>query len=98
MIFLLEANAPQANPVAALFPLIFIFAIFYFLLIRPQQRHQKEHRKMLEELRKNDSVVTTGGIHGVIQDVKDNSVLLKIDDNTKVLVDKVAIVRIEKRG
>ncbi|MCD6080975.1 MAG: preprotein translocase subunit YajC [Candidatus Omnitrophica bacterium 4484_49] len=84
---------PQPNPLAAFLPLIIIFGVFYFLLIRPQQKKQKEHQKMLDSLKRNDRVVTIGGIHGVIQDIKKDTVVLKIDDETKVMVDKSAIAR-----
>jgi len=90
------AQVQGQNPMAALFPLVLIFFIFYFLLIRPQYKKQKEHANMLESLKKGDSVVTIGGIHGVIQDIKKSEALLKIDDNTKVLIDKTAIARIKK--
>jgi len=80
----------------AFLPLILIFVIFYFLLIRPQQKKQKEHQKMLESLKKNDRVVTIGGIHGVIQDIKKETIVLKIDDDTKIMVDKSAIARKEE--
>ncbi|MDP8216044.1 MAG: preprotein translocase subunit YajC [Candidatus Kaelpia imicola] len=86
----------QPNPMATLFPLILIFVIFYFLLIRPQRNKQREHDKMIGSLEKGDSVVTIGGVHGVIQDIKKGEFLLKIDDNTKVLLDRSAIARVKK--
>lgn len=92
---LAQIEPVQPNPVVTLFPLILIFFIFYFLLIRPQHRRQKEHRKMLESLKKNDAVVTIGGIHGVIQDIKKDTLLLKVDEATKLLVDKTAIARVK---
>ncbi|MFH1269634.1 MAG: preprotein translocase subunit YajC, partial [Candidatus Omnitrophota bacterium] len=76
--------AAQANPIANLFPLILIFVVFYFLLIRPQKAKEKEHQKMLTNLNKNDDVVTSGGIHGTIVNVKDKTVTLRIDDNVKI--------------
>lgn len=84
----------QAGSLATLysfFPLIIIFAIFYFLLIRPQKQQEKEHQKMLASLSKNDEVVTTGGIHGTIVNVKDKSVVIRIDDNVKIEVEKNCI-------
>lgn len=69
---------------ASLFPLILIFIIFYFLLIRPQQKRAKEHKKMLENLKKGDKVITSGGIYGVIESVGTNTVTLKIAENVKV--------------
>ena len=76
-------------------PLIFIFVIFYFLLIRPQQRKAKDHAKLVSALKTGDSVVTNAGIHGVISNVKDKTVIVKIADNVKVEFDRAAIVTIE---
>ena len=72
-----------------------IIAIFYFLMIRPQNKKQKETQKMLAALKKGDRVVTIGGIHGIIQSVKEQSVIVKIDDNVKVEFSRNAISTIE---
>ena len=90
------AEGGQANPLIGLLPIILMFVIFYFLLIRPQQRRQKEHQKMVAALKKNDEVVTTGGVHGKIMDVKETSVILKIDDHTKIEVQRNCIGFIKK--
>ena len=84
-------QAPTVNPITNLLPLIFIFIIFYFLLIRPQKSKEKEHRKMLQELNKNDEVVTSSGIHGTIVNVKEKTLTLRIDDNVKIEVEKNCI-------
>ncbi len=68
-----------------------IFAIFYFMIIRPQQKRQKERDKMLGAIQKGDKVVTSGGIHGTVSGIEDNVVLLQIADNVKIKVDKSAI-------
>ena len=73
-----------------------IFAIFYFLLIRPQKKAQEEHKKMVSALKKNDEVVTNGGIHGTIVGVKDTSVVLRVDDNVKIEVQRGAIATVKK--
>ncbi len=86
----------QVNPLVNLLPLILIFVIFYFLLIRPQKTKEKEHSKILANLNKNDEVVTSGGIHGTIVNVKDKSVILRIDDNVKMEIDKNAIAYVKK--
>ncbi len=83
--------AQQANALVTFFPLIIIFVIFYFLLIRPQKQQEKEHQKMLSALAKNDEVVTTGGIHGTVVNVKDKSVVIRVDDNVKIEVEKNCI-------
>jgi len=76
------------NPIINLFPLILIFVIFYFLLIRPQKTKEKEHQKMISSLNKNDEIVTSSGIHGTIVNVKDKTVILRIDDNVKIEIEK----------
>ena len=89
-------QTPQVNPLINLFPLILIFVIFYFLLIRPQKSKEKEHQKMLTNLNKNDEVVTSGGIHGTIVNVKDKTVTLRIDDNVKMEIEKNAVAFVKK--
>jgi preprotein translocase subunit YajC len=88
--------APAGSPLVSLMPIIIIFIIFYFLLIRPQKKTQEDHRKMVSGLKKNDEVITSGGIHGTIVNVKDNSVILRIDDNVKIEVQKHAIGILKK--
>jgi preprotein translocase subunit YajC len=90
--------ANQINPWVNLFPLIIIFAIFYFMIIKPQRIREKQHQKMLSELTKNDEVVTTGGIHGVITNVKEKTVILKIDDNVKIELEKSCIAYVKKKN
>ncbi len=75
----------------SLVPLILIFVIFYFLLIRPQQKKAKGHRKMIEDLKKGDKVVTSGGVYGVIEAIGTNTVTLKIAENVKVKFGKAYI-------
>jgi preprotein translocase subunit YajC len=80
---------PQAvNPIMNMVPLILIFVVFYFLLIRPQKAKEKQHQKMLQALDKNDEIVTTGGIHGTIVNVKEKVLTLRIDDNVKIDIEK----------
>jgi preprotein translocase subunit YajC len=89
---------PQQPPIWANFaPIILIFGVFYFLLIRPQQQKQKEHTRMVSELKKNDEVITAGGIHGVVMNVKDASVVLKVDENVKIEVEKTHISQVAKK-
>ncbi|MBN2510722.1 MAG: preprotein translocase subunit YajC [Spirochaetales bacterium] len=68
-----------------------VILIFYFLIIRPQNKRQKETKKMLEALKKGDKVVSIGGIRGVVQSVKEDTVLVKVDDATKLEFNKSAI-------
>ncbi len=83
------------SPLVNLLPLVFIFVIFYFLLIRPQKTKQKEHQNMLQALKKNDEVITAGGIYGTVINVKDNTVILRIDENVKIEIQKdfISVVR-----
>lgn len=76
----------KGNPVMAFLPLIIIFAIFYFLLIRPQQKKQKEHRKFLESLKKGDEVITSGGIMGRISGLTENVATLEIAPKVNIRV------------
>jgi len=66
------------------------------MLIRPQRQKEKEHEKMLGHLAKNDEVVTSGGIHGTIINVKDKTIILRIDENVKIEIDKNCISYIKK--
>jgi preprotein translocase subunit YajC len=79
-------------------PFIAIIAIFYFLIIRPQNKKQKETQKMLEALKKGDKIVTIGGIHGTIQSVKDGSVIVKVDENTKLEFNRSAVSIVADTG
>ncbi|GHU29834.1 preprotein translocase subunit YajC [Spirochaetia bacterium] len=76
------------------FPIVLIIGVFYFLIIRPQNRKQKDTQKMLAALKKGDRVVTIGGIHGIISSVKENSVILKIDENAKIEFSRSAIATV----
>jgi len=81
----------QGSGIIGILPLIFIFVIFYFLIILPQKKQQKRHQEMIKNLQKNDEVVTIGGLHGVIVNIKDKTFVLRIDENTRIEVDKTAI-------
>jgi len=87
----------QPSPLLNMLPLLLIFVIFYFLLIRPQQKKQKEHEAMIKKLDKNDEVVTTGGIHGTIVNVKDETVMLRVDDNVKIEIQKNCVAHVSKK-
>jgi len=79
-------------------PLVAIIAIFYFLILRPQNRKQKETQKMLSALKKGDRVVTIGGIHAVIQSVKESTVIVKVDDNVKLELNRSAISSVSSQA
>jgi preprotein translocase subunit YajC len=87
------AGAPAGgNPIGAFLPLILIFVIFYFLLIRPQQKRQKKHQEMLAALKAGDEIITSGGIHGKIDKVLDEQTfLVEIANGVKVTLSRSAV-------
>jgi len=89
-------NLSQGNGMILMYVLIFF--IFYFLLIRPQKKQQDEHKKMVAGLKKNDEVITSGGIHGTVTNVKEHTIILKIDDNVKVEVQKNSITTLKRKA
>jgi len=91
---MLQSNA--ASPLVQFLPLVLIFIIFYFLLIRPQKQKEKEHQKMLAGVDKNDDVVTLGGIHGTVVNVKEKTLILRIDENVKMEIEKNSVAYIKK--
>ena len=87
-----------ASPLISMLPIILIFVVFYFLLIKPQKKAQEDHKKMIAGLKKNDEVITSGGIHGTIANIKDVTVTLKVDDNVKIDVQKSSISVMKRRA
>ncbi|MBU3665477.1 MAG: preprotein translocase subunit YajC [Chthoniobacterales bacterium] len=95
-LFLAQA-APEQPPVLFQFmPLIIIAVLFYFLLIRPQQKKQKEHQNLIASVKTGDKVVTSAGIHGIVSNVKEHTILLKVADNVKIEMDKAAVASVTK--
>lgn len=86
--------AGQASPWSSLIMLAIMFAIFYFLLIRPQQKRVKEHQTMLANLQKGTDVVTNGGIIGKVTNIADDTVTLQVADNVKIKFQKSAIQQV----
>ncbi|HOW36271.1 MAG TPA: preprotein translocase subunit YajC [Candidatus Omnitrophota bacterium] len=88
----------SGNPFGSLLIFVYaaIFMIWYFLVIKPNREKQNQQKKMLTNLKKNDEVVTVGGIHGTIVNVKETTVIVRIDDNVKMEVDKEAVTTITK--
>jgi preprotein translocase subunit YajC len=77
-------------------PLVFMFAIFYFLLIRPQQKKAKEHKALLESMKKGDNVITAGGVHGKVAAVENELVTLEVANNVNIKITKSYIAAIKK--
>jgi preprotein translocase subunit YajC len=93
-----DAAAAGGDPFLALLPLVLFAVVFYFLLIRPQAKRQKEHRKMVESLAKGDEVVTMGGIAGRIADLGDNFALLEVSDGVSVKIRRAAVEAVMPKG
>lgn len=92
-------GAAAPGPFMTIFPFILIFIIMYFLVIRPQQKKAKDHQEMLGKLKKNDEVMTSGGIYGKVVDLKENVVTLEVAPNVRIRVNRpqiTAVVTSEK--
>lgn len=97
--WLAMGNTPQGTESTApgwvtFLPIILVFVIFYFILIRPQQRQQKEQQKLVESVKGGDQVLLSSGIYGVVTEVKDKTLLVKIADNVKVKVLRTAVAQV----
>ena len=95
-----EEPQQQQSSYPFIIMLVMFFLIFWFILIRPQRKQQKQREEMIGNVKKNDHVLTSGGIYGIVQSVKDNDVVLKIDEqgNMKVKFAKSAIVGVIKEA
>ena len=93
-ISLLQAAAGSGSMLMSVLPFGLIILIFYFFIIRPQNKKQKETEKMLNALKKGDKVITVGGIHGVVSSTKEKTVIVKVDDNTKIEFSRNAIASV----
>ena len=92
---LLQAAAtPQGSMLSMFLPLALIFVIFYIFIIRPQNKKQKETQKMIDALKKGDKIVTIGGIHGTISSTKEQTVIVRVDENTKIEFSRSAIASV----
>ena len=88
---LLQAAAPEGAGFSTIIMMIAIFAIFYFFMIRPQKKGQEEIKKFRDALQVGDEVVTSGGIHGKIKEINDNTMIVEIANNVNITVDKASI-------
>ena len=100
---LLLSQASQTMPsyaegLISFLPLVVIFAIFYFLLIRPQKQKQQQHQQLLTNLKRGDKVITTGGMYGTIESVGENSFQLKIANQVKVKISKSAVAGFQQQS
>jgi preprotein translocase subunit YajC len=85
------AQQGKSNPMTTIIFIVLIIAILYFLLFLPQRRQEQKRRQMIENLKKGDEVVTTGGIHGTITRIKDDTVIVKIAEKTEITVSKASV-------
>jgi len=92
-ITLLQA-APAGNPFLGFLPMIAIFAIFYFFIIRPQQKRDRDRKALIAEVKKGDKIITVGGIHATVAQVDDSTVLAQVDPSVKIRIEKSAIGQI----
>jgi len=81
----------STNMLGTLVPMVLIMIVFYFFMIRPQVKKAKDHKKLIEELKKGDKIVTTAGIHGRIVDLNDTTFLIEVEGGTKIRFDKSAV-------
>jgi preprotein translocase subunit YajC len=105
MLFFFLAQAQPAAPAPGpgggfgfFIPFIFIFIIMYFVLFRPQKKRQQEQQRLISALKTGDKVVTNAGIHGLIANVKETTVMLKVADNVKIEMEKSAITNVLKES
>ena len=93
-----QGAPPQGGAASGLFMFVVLAAVFYFLLIRPQMKQVKEHRKLVESLAKGDEVVTSGGMLGRINEIGDNFLVLEISKDVEVKVQKQSVTQVMPKG
>jgi preprotein translocase subunit YajC len=92
-VILMGAPKEGSNPITSLLPLVLIIVVFYFFMIRPQVKRQKELRNFRDSLQKGDKIITTGGIYGKINNITDNIVTVDVGNNVTIKVDKSAVLK-----
>ncbi len=97
MDFLIQAAPKSSNFMTLIIPFALMFAILYMLIIRPQKQKEKRRLEMIANVRKNDRVITVGGVHGVVLSVKERDVIVRVDDakDVKLKIEKSAITTVE---
>ena len=91
------ADGQSPNPIASLLPFALMFLVLYLLILRPQMKKQKDSQRMIDELEKKDEIVTSGGIHGVITNIKDDLLVVKIADNVQIEISRAAVSRVKNK-
>lgn len=92
----MSPDQAAGNPLFQLIPYAFIAVIFYFLVFKPQKDSQKKLRDLIDNLQKNDNVITNSGIHGSVAIVKEKTIVLRVDENVRIEFDKEAIASVVK--
>lgn len=92
-ILLFTQPAEGQSPLTSFIPLVLIIVVFYFFMIRPQMKKQKELRKFRDELKKGDKVVTTGGIYGKVLEIQERAIIMEVEGQNRLKVDKAAVVK-----
>ena len=87
----------SANPIASLLPFALMFVVLYLLILRPQMKKQKDQQRLIDELEKKDQIVTSGGIHGIIENIKDDILVVKVADNVKIEISRAAVSRVKNK-
>ena len=90
-------GSEQPNAIASFLPFVLMFLVLYLLILRPQMKKQKNQQRMIDELEKNDAIVTSGGIHGTILNIKDDILVVKIADNVKIEISRAAVSRVKNK-
>ena len=93
-----QGGDPQSSLISTLVMFALIIGIFYFLILRPQQKRQKDRQKLLDAVKKGDKVITTGGLHGTVAGLDEKTVLLQVADNVKMKYERSAIATIIREG
>lgn len=92
-VLLMQPQGSEQSPYSSLIFIGLIFVIFYFFMIRPQMKKQKDSKKFREALKNGDKVLTIGGIYGKIVEVRDKAVILEVEDKTRLKVDKTGLIK-----
>ena len=93
-----QGGSPEGSLISTLIMFTLIIAIFYFMILRPQQKRQKDRQKMLDLVKKGDKVVTSGGLHGIVAGIDEKTILLQVADNVKMKFDRAAVAAVVREG
>ena len=93
-----SGGATGPGPLVGMMPIVLMFVILYFLLIRPQQKRTREHETMVENLKRNDEIITTGGIHGRIQTLSEKVVTIEIAPNVRIRLERAQVTSVSGGG